>query len=159
VRATMQRVARLEGHGTMVLTIAYSPDGKRIASSGLDRVIRLWDAETFEPVGYLSGHTGHIGDLNWDEFVTADGKKEMRLLSCSGDGTVRIWEPVALRERLEARERRRKALEKVLPRVERWVKEKGVEGARAEVEGIEDEGERWAGEDWLMGEGWKEERK
>ncbi|MBS0189458.1 MAG: protein kinase [Planctomycetes bacterium] len=157
--ATLRRVGRLEGHGMLVLAVAYSPDGTRIASAGLDRKIRLWDAKTLDPVGYLSGHTGHIGSLDWEEFETSAGKKELRLLSCSGDGTVRIWEPRMLRERLEVRERRRAALEKVLPRLEECVRAKGFEGGWEEVLRMEDERERGAGEVWLMGEGWKREGK
>ncbi len=150
---TKQEIGRMSGHGMVVMAIAYSPDGKRIASSGLDRVIRLWDAETFEPVGYLSGHTGHIGDLNWDEFVTADGKKEMRLLSCSGDGTVRIWEPVALRERLVAKEKRRGALEKAKRAVEK-LKTEGADVLKG-LKSIEDLEVKRVAEEIILGEGLK----
>ena len=89
----------MSGHGVVVMAIAYSPDGKRIASSGLDRVIRLWDAGTFDAVGTLGGHTGHIGDLDWDEFVTADGKKEMRGMRWFAVRSPRTWfDQVGLRK-------------------------------------------------------------
>lgn len=141
----------MSGHGVVVMAIAYSPDGKRIASSGLDRVIRLWDAGTFDAVGTLGGHTGHIGDLDWDEFVTADGKKEMRLLSCSGDGTVRIWEPVALRERLEAKEKRRGTLEKAKRALEK-LKADGADVLEG-LKTIEDLEVRGLAEEIILGEG------
>ncbi|MBS0192585.1 MAG: protein kinase [Phycisphaerales bacterium] len=148
---TKQEVGRMSGHGVVVMAIAYSPDGKRIASSGLDRVIRLWDAGTFDAVGTLGGHTGHIGDLDWDEFVTADGKKEMRLLSCSGDGTVRIWEPVALRERLEAKEKRRGTLEKAKRALEK-LKADGADVLEG-LKTIEDLEVRGLAEEIILGEG------
>jgi WD40 repeat protein len=42
-----------------VSSVAFSPDGKRIASGSSDKSIRVWDAETGEMVsGPFEGHTG-----------------------------------------------------------------------------------------------------
>ena len=38
----------LKGHSNHVLSVTFSPDGKRIASSGYDRTVKVWDSETGE---------------------------------------------------------------------------------------------------------------
>ena len=45
-------------HGGDVRAVAYSPDGKLLASAGDNKQIRLWDAETGKEIKTLEGHTG-----------------------------------------------------------------------------------------------------
>ncbi|MFL5341926.1 MAG: WD40 repeat domain-containing protein, partial [Gemmataceae bacterium] len=64
--------------------IRYSPDGKLIAASGLDRSIRLWDAETGAEVRTLEGHS----QTAWEAYFTPDGHT---LISIGEDSTIRFW--------------------------------------------------------------------
>src|SRR5262249_17519621 len=57
--------------------VAWSPDGKWIASGGQDRVVRLWDAATGQQVRALPGHARTVSALAF----SGDGK---RLASASG---------------------------------------------------------------------------
>ena len=56
--AARQVRATLHGHERGVASLAFSPDGKTLASSSWDRTIRLWDARTGEPRGEFAGHRG-----------------------------------------------------------------------------------------------------
>ena len=84
-------VAILHGHTDDVQTIAFSPDGRTLASGagglGDDHTIRLWDVRTRRPLG--NPMTGHTDDINQLEF-SRDGRT---LISASGsfDNTVRFW--------------------------------------------------------------------
>ena len=82
-----QEIAVLTGHTDGVRSIAFSPDGKTLASGSWDDTVRLWNVETREHQRTLKGHT------DWVESVafSPDGKL---LASGSLDKTVHLWDAV-----------------------------------------------------------------
>jgi WD40 repeat protein/serine/threonine protein kinase len=87
-----QPALTLRGHTeARVNAVGYSPDGKRLATSGSDGTVRVWDASTGRALACFRGHEGWVHGLAW----SPDGK---RLASASGDGTARVWEVTTGRE-------------------------------------------------------------
>jgi WD40 repeat protein/predicted Ser/Thr protein kinase len=68
-----------------IWVVAFSPDGRLIASGGSDRLVRVWDAGTGREVNRLVGHTDVIVGVAF----SPDGR---RIASCGWDGTVRLWD-------------------------------------------------------------------
>jgi serine/threonine protein kinase/WD40 repeat protein/ribosomal protein S27E len=87
--APHKMIATLRGHTDNVDTVALSPDGKTIASSGWDRVVKLWDPVTGDERAVLQGsHTAEVVQV----VFSPDGSM---LASASSDGTVKVWKTEA----------------------------------------------------------------
>ena len=95
-RALVQRPASINGlmswtletrrHRGVIYHVAISPDGKTLATGGLDGTIRLWDVDTGKFIKCLLGHNSWVFRLAW----SPDGNT----LASAGayDGSVGLWD-------------------------------------------------------------------
>jgi WD40 repeat protein len=86
---TGKEIRTLNGHSGEVVSVAFSPDGKRIVSGSRDTTLKVWDAQTGQEIHTLRGH------MNWVTGVAyrPDGK---HIVSGSGDilgpGELKVWD-------------------------------------------------------------------
>jgi serine/threonine protein kinase len=75
------------GHASIVTTVGWSPDGKRIASGGQDGTVQVWDASNGGNVYTYRGNGGYVTSVSWSH----DSK---RIASGSANNTVQVWDAV-----------------------------------------------------------------
>jgi WD40 repeat protein len=72
-------------HGAPIRSVAFSPDGKFLASGSDDKTVKVWEVGSWREVATLRGHGGYVYSVSF----SPDGKF---LASGSDDKTVKVWE-------------------------------------------------------------------
>jgi WD40 repeat protein len=79
-----QPLAELKGHTALIYHVAFSPDGKLLATAGFDNGVKLWEGSSGKEVRTLTGHTGPV-------YCVAFHPNGTILASGSLDKTIRLW--------------------------------------------------------------------
>src|SRR5205823_12770675 len=79
-----QTPTELKGHTAQVYHLAFSPDGKLLATAGFDNLIKLWEFPAGKETKTLAGHSGPV-------YCVAFSPDGNTLASSSHDQTIRLW--------------------------------------------------------------------
>jgi WD40 repeat protein len=83
----------LHGHQDSVWSVAWSPDGSKLATASKDNTAKVWDAATGRELFTLHGHLRSVESAAW----SPDGSK---LATASEDRAVKVWDAATGRELL-----------------------------------------------------------
>jgi WD40 repeat protein len=83
---TGKQVSAGAGHPQAITCVAWSRDGKRLATSSFDGTVRLWDSTTGKELKKLTGHVGAEG-VTW----SPDGKQVVSA-GINTDLSIRVWD-------------------------------------------------------------------
>jgi dipeptidyl aminopeptidase/acylaminoacyl peptidase len=83
-----EQVALFRGHTDTVNSVAWSPDGKSIASGAADGTVRVWDTATSKQVYVYRGHQASVNSIVWSP-------DSHRIASGSSNKTVQILDAVS----------------------------------------------------------------
>jgi WD40 repeat protein len=75
----------LDNHAARILAVAFSPDGKKLATASSDKSAKVWDANTGKELYQLSGHSDMVLAITF----SPDGKQ---IATASADHTVILWD-------------------------------------------------------------------
>lgn len=104
--------------GQWILTLAISPDGRWLASAGIDAEVWLWDLSAPDPASTLMSLRGHTAKVNTAMF-SADGSW---LVTTSEDTTVRLWDISDVHiPSIALRGHEAQVLSAVFDRTQRWL--------------------------------------
>jgi WD40 repeat protein len=67
---SQKEVTTLQGHSSWVFSVAFSPDGKYLASGSYDKNVKLWSVELQKEVTTLQGHSKSVNSVAF----SLDGK-------------------------------------------------------------------------------------
>lgn len=73
-----------QGHGDIISSVAFSPEGRYVASGSSDNTIKIWDTSSGACAKTLQGHTSSVNSVAFspDQYVA----------SGSSDQTIKIWQ-------------------------------------------------------------------
>jgi len=94
VRIADHHVSTLQGHSQEVCGLAWSTDGKMLASGGNDNTVQLWDVSNPRPINSITDHQSAVKAVSWCPW-------ERGVLATGGgtvDRTIRIWNTTNMKQ-------------------------------------------------------------
>ena len=82
--ASQQKVLGPLRHSHGITSIAWEPNGRRIASGGMDQALKVWDAASGGEIVTLRGHDDPISSIAWGP--------DARLATAGSDGSMKVWD-------------------------------------------------------------------
>lgn len=83
--SSWEALGTLDGHSGSIYALAFSANGRYLASGASDRTLRVWDVQTHAPIAVMTGHTDEI-------LAAAFSPDGTRIVSGGRDRVIRVWD-------------------------------------------------------------------